>query len=389
MHIPIYFDYNATTPLDSEVLDGMLPYLQNHFGNPSSTYSMGYHAKEAIELARQDIANLIGGENGHIFFTSGGSEANSTILKGIAAKSSTKKHIITSAIEHPAILKTCRYLEKHQGFEITTIPVNSAGIVDVDDIARAITSKTVLVTVMMVNNEIGSIQPIKEISSLCQKHNVHFHCDAVQAIGKIPFDLNELQVDSLSISAHKIYGPKGVGCLYLREGINIPPLIHGGSQEKGMRSGTENVAGIVGFGIAAKLAQEKIHYNFIKIERLRNLFLDKLHSEIEDFFINGDILANVPSTINIQFSGIRGESLASMLNELGICLSIASACSSTSSKLSHVLKAIGKTDDEIRSSIRISIGALTTEDEINQLVRHLKHSVVRLRSFSPKYQIPV
>jgi len=389
MHIPIYFDYNATTPLDSEVLDGMLPYLQNHFGNPSSTYSMGYHAKEAIELARQDIANLIGAENGHIFFTSGGSEANSTILKGIAAKSSTKKHIITSAIEHPAILKTCRYLEKHQGFEITTIPVNSVGIVDVNDIARAITSKTVLVTVMMVNNEIGSIQPIKEISSLCQKHNVHFHCDAVQAIGKIPFDLNELQVDSLSISAHKIYGPKGVGGLYLREGINIPPLIHGGSQERGLRSGTENVAGIVGFGIAAKLAQEKIHYNFIKIERLRNLFLDKLHSEIEDFFINGDILANVPSTINIQFSGIRGESLASMLNELGICVSIASACSSTSSKLSHVLKAIGKTDDEIRSSIRISVGALTTEDEINQLVRHLKHSVVRLRSFSPKYQIPV
>lgn len=389
MHIPIYFDYNATTPLDSEVLDGMLPYLQSYFGNPSSTYSMGYHTKEAIELARQGIANLIGAENGHILFTSGGSEANSTILKGIAAKCSAKKHIITSAIEHPAILKTCHYLEKHHGFEITTIPVNSAGIVDVDDIARAITSKTVLVTVMMVNNEIGSIQPIKEVASLCQKHNIHFHCDAVQAIGKIPFDLNELQVDSLSISAHKIYGPKGVGCLYLREGINIPPLIHGGSQERGMRSGTENVAGIVGFGIAAKLAQEKIHYNFIKIERLRNLFLDKLHSEIEDFIINGDILTNVPSTINIQFSGIRGESLASMLNELGICVSIASACSSTSSKLSHVLKAIGKTDDEIRSSIRISIGALTTEDEIDQLVRHLKQSVVRLRSFSPKYRIPV
>ncbi|WP_394542677.1 cysteine desulfurase family protein [Priestia aryabhattai] len=389
MHKPIYFDYNATTPLDSEVLEGMLPFLQNHFGNPSSTYSVGYYAKEAIELARQNIADLIGAENGHIFFTSGGSEANSTILKGIAAKSSKKKHIITSAIEHPAILKTCHYLEKHHGFEITIIPANSAGIIDVDDIEKAITNKTALVTVMMVNNEIGSIQPIKEIGSLCHKHNVHFHCDAVQAVGKIPFDLNNLQVDSLSISAHKIYGPKGVGCLYLREGINIPPLIHGGSQEKGMRSGTENVAGIVGFGIAAKLAQEKMHYNFTRIERLRSLFLDKLHSEIDDFSINGDIYANVPSTINVQFSGIRGESLASMLNELGICVSIASACSSTSSKLSHVLKALGKTDDEIRSSIRVSIGALTTEDEINELVRHLKHSVMRLRSFSPKYQILV
>src|SRR6478736_5279295 len=311
MHTPIYFDYNATTPIDPRVLEGMLPYLHNHFGNPSSTYSIGYRTKEAIEIARKDIANLIGVEDGNVFFTSGGSEANSTILKGIAAKSSKKKH------------------------------------------------------------------------------NIHFHCDAVQAVGKIPVNLKELPIDSLSMSAHKIYGPKGVGCLYLREGVNIPPLILGGSQEFGMRSGTENVAGIVGFGIAAKIVQEDLYFNLTKIEYLRNLFLTNLHTEIEDCLINGDIHANVPSTINIQFSGIRGESLASMLNELGFCVSIASACSSTSSKLSHVLKAIGRTDDEIRSSIRISIGALTTEDEVNQLVRHLKHSVVRLRSFSPKYQIPV
>ncbi|MDD1515219.1 cysteine desulfurase family protein [Priestia megaterium] len=389
MHTPIYFDYNATTPIDPRVLEGMLPYLQNHFGNPSSTYSIGYRAKEAIEIARKDIANLIGVEDSNIFFTSGGSEANSTILKGIAAKNSKRKHIITSAIEHPAILKTCDYLRKHHGFQITTIPVNAAGIVDLKDIERAITSQTVLVAVMMVNNEIGSIQPIKEIGNLCKKHNIHFHCDAVQAVGKITVNLKELPIDSLSMSAHKIYGPKGVGCLYLREEVSIPPLILGGSQEFGMRSGTENVAGIVGFGIAAKIVQEDLYLNFTKTEYLRDLFLTNLQAEIEDCLINGDIHANVPSTINIQFSGIRGESLASMLNELGICVSIASACSSTSSKLSHVLKAIGKTDDEIRSSIRISIGALTTEDEINQLVRHLKHSVVRLRSFSPKYQIPV
>ncbi|WP_375345415.1 cysteine desulfurase family protein [Priestia megaterium] len=389
MHTPIYFDYNATTPIDPRVLEGMLPYLQNHFGNPSSNYSIGYRTKEAIEMARKDIANLISVEDGNVFFTSGGSEANSTILKGIAAKSSKKKHIITSSIEHPAILKTCDYLRKHHGFQITTIPVNPAGIVDVNDIERAITSQTVLVTVMMVNNEIGSIQPIKEIGNLCKKHNIHFHCDAVQAVGKIPVNLKELPIDSLSMSAHKIYGPKGVGCLYLREGVNIPPLILGGSQEFGMRSGTENVAGIVGFGIAAKIVQEDLYFNLTKIEYLRNLFLTNLHTEIEECLINGDIYASVPSTINIQFSGIRGESLASMLNELGFCVSIASACSSTSSKLSHVLKAIGKTDEEIRSSIRISIGALTTEDEINQLVRHLKQSVMRLRSFSPKYQMSI
>ncbi|AJI22648.1 cysteine desulfurase [Priestia megaterium] len=389
MHTPIYFDYNATTPIDPRVLEGMLPYLQNHFGNPSSTYSIGYRTKEAIEMARKDIANLISVEDGNVFFTSGGSEANSTILKGIAAKSSKKKHIITSSIEHPAILKTCDYLRKHHGFQITTIPVNPAGIVDVNDIERAITSQTVLVTVMMVNNEIGSIQPIKEIGNLCKKHNIHFHCDAVQAVGKIPVNLKELPIDSLSMSAHKIYGPKGVGCLYLREGVNIPPLILGGSQEFGMRSGTENVAGIVGFGIAAKIVQEDLYFNLTKIEYLRNLFLTNLHTEIEECLINGDIHASVPSTINIQISGIRGESLASMLNELGFCVSIASACSSTSSKLSHVLKAIGKTDEEIRSSIRISIGALTTEDEINQLVRHLKQSVMRLRSFSPKYQMSI
>ncbi|AMM95658.1 cysteine desulfurase [Peribacillus simplex] len=385
----IYFDYNATTPLDPSVLESMLPYLQDNFGNPSSTYSLGYHAKQAIEIARKDIANLIHAENGNIFFTSGGSEANSTILKGIATKSSDKKHIITSSIEHPAILKTCDYLKKHHGFQITTIPVNSAGIVDVNHIERTITDKTILVTVMMVNNEIGSIQPIKEIGNLCKKHKIHFHCDAVQAVGKIPFNLNELPIDSLSISAHKIYGPKGVGCLYLRESVNIPPLILGGSQEFGMRSGTENVAGIVGFGIAAKLAQENLHYNYTKIVRLRNLFLNKLYSEIDDCSINGEINDTVPSTINIQFSGIRGESLASMLNELGVCVSIASACSSTSSKLSHVLKAIGKTDEEIRSSIRVSIGTVTTEEEIDELVRNLKQSVIKLRSFSPKYQISV
>ena len=282
MHTPIYFDYNATTPIDPRVLEGMLPYLQNHFGNPSSTYSIGYRAKEAIEIARKDIANLIGVEDGNIFFTSGGSEANSTILKGIAAKNSKKKHIITSSIEHPAILKTCDYLRKHHGFQITTIPVNSAGIVDVNDIERAITSQTVLVTVMIVNNEIGTIQPIKEIGNLCKKHNIHFHCDAVQAVGKIPVNLKELPIDSLSMSAHKIYGPKGVGCLYLREGVNIPPLILGGSQEFGMRSGTENVAGIVGFGIAAKIVQEDLYFNLTKIEYLRNLFLTNLHTEIED-----------------------------------------------------------------------------------------------------------
>ncbi|MGM7723807.1 cysteine desulfurase family protein [Metabacillus sp. Hm71] len=380
----IYLDYNATTPLDHDVYQAMVPYLMNSFGNPSSKYFLGKEAKDAISEARRNVAELINAEENEIIFTSGASESNSTILMGIALKNLDKKHIITSSIEHPAILEACRHLQEYYGFRITKLPVDSNGVIGIKELLNAIDTQTCLVTIMMVNNEVGSIQPIEQISRICKENGIHFHCDAVQGVGKVKIDVKEIAVDSLSISAHKIYGPKGVGCLYIREGIKISPLIYGGSQEMGIRSGTENVAGIIGFGVAAKIARDHLSSNHQQMQDLRNIFLEELKN-LSDWSINGSLESSVPTTLNIQFSGIRGEALAAALNQYGVCVSISSACSSSSAKLSYVLKAMGKSDDEIRSSIRISFGKFTTQLEIIEAVRLISKIVSQLRTISSKY----
>lgn len=380
----IYLDYNATTPLDQDVYDAMVPYLKTSYGNPSSTYFLGKEAKDAIRESRRHVADLIHADENEIIFTSGASESNSTLLTGIALKNVNKKHIITSSIEHPAILETCKHLREHYGFSITELPVDSNGVVEVKELMKAIHNQTCLVTVMMVNNEVGSIQPIEEISKICREKGIHFHCDAVQGVGKLNIDVKQINIDSLSISAHKIYGPKGMGCLYIRKGIQISPLIHGGSQEMGIRSGTENVPGIIGFGVAAKRAKQHFISNSEQMKQLRDLFLEELKN-LSDWTINGSMDSTVPSTLNIQFSGIRGEALAAALNQYGVCVSIASACSASSSKRSYVLKAMGKSDDEIRSSIRISFGRFTTPLEITEAVRFISDIVTQLRFISSKY----
>lgn len=379
----IYLDYNATTPLDQEVYDSMVPYLTHSYGNPSSNYSLGYEAKVALKNSRGYVAELINADESEIIFTSGASEANSTIIKGIALSNPNKKHIITSSIEHPSILETCHYLQKYHGYRITKLPVDTYGIVDVSELKKAIHKQTCLVTVMMVNNEVGSIQPIEEISEICTKNKIHFHCDVVQGVGKLAINVQNTNFDSLSISGHKIHGPKGVGCLFLRKGIHLHPLIHGGSQEMGIRSGTENVAGIIGFGIAARIAKEELYSNYNLINELKKVFIKEL-TLLNDWSINSDLLKTVPSTLNIQFPGIRGEALAAALNQMGICVSIASACSASSSKLSYVLKAMGKCDDEIRSSIRISFGKYTTKAEVIEAVNSILMTVTKLRFISSK-----
>lgn len=381
----IYLDYNATSPMDPLVFNEMLPYLKDDFGNPSSKHYLGFRAKKAIETARSQVAELIGANPDEIVFTSGGSEANSTIIKGIALqKRLFRGHIITSSIEHPSILRTCEFLQKHHGYDVTYLPVSSSGVIDPDQVKLHIRPDTVLVTVMMVNSEVGSIQPIKDIAKICKDYEVHFHCDAVQAVAKIPIDVKEIGVDSLSISAHKFYGPKGIGCLYIRDGYPLWPLINGGGQENGLRSGTENTAGIVGFGAAAKLAKKRLPIFQEKMFQLRNLFLDQLDQQLNNWTLNSNTEECIPSTINLCFPGVRGEALQAFLNQYHIYVSVASACSSSNAKLSHVLQAMGKSEDIIRSSIRISLGFYLTEEEMIQAVNRISLSVNKLRSISSK-----
>jgi len=381
----VYLDNNATTPLDPGVYDSMLPYLREDFGNPSSSYSLGFRAKKAIQHARTQVATLIGAQSREILFTSGGSEANSTILMGVPLQRRTSGgHIITTLIEHPAILNACEFLQERFGYTITYLAPDAHGVVDPEDVRRALRPETVLVTVMMINNEVGSIQPIREIGEICREQGIHFHCDAVQAIGKIEVDVNELLVDSLSASAHKLGGPKGVGALYVKTGVDYLPLIHGGGQETGMRSGTENVAGIVGFGMAAELAGERLPDVQARMEVLRDLFLRELAARLDQWTWNGSAQACYPSTLNLSFEGIRGEALQAMLNQMQVYVSIGSACSSTSTKLSHVLQAMGKSVEEIRSAIRFSIGFQTTEEDILHALDVLTGLVERLRSMSTK-----
>jgi cysteine desulfurase len=377
----IYLDNAASTPVHEQVLQEMIPYLQDQFGNPSSIHKYGRYANRAIKNARKQIANLINAEPDEILITSGGTESNNTALFGIA-HAKKGNHIIISSIEHDAILEPCKILEK-EGFEITLIPVNESGMIDIKNIESSISSETCLVSIMFANNEVGTIQPIEEISKICHQKNIPFHTDAVQGIGKVELDVKKLGVDMLSISSHKINGPKGVGALYIKKGMEIEPFIYGGGQEDGMRSGTENVASIVGFGKACQLAKENIQENISHLKNLQEKLITLVLKEIPYTTLNGDKIQRIPNNAHFTFLGVNGEDLIIKLDENGIAASTGSACSVHVQKESHVLRAMGFSHDQITGSLRLTVGILNTESEIEKTVEILKKVVKELRGFSP------
>jgi cysteine desulfurase len=359
----------------------MIPFLQDQFGNPSSIHRYGRFAQRAIQNARKQIAHLINSEPNEILLTSGGTESNNTALFGLA-HAARGNHIITSSIEHEAILEPCKKLEK-EGFEITYIPVDNSGLVNSKDIEKSITPETCLVSIMFANNEVGTIQPIQEISKICHDKQIVFHTDAVQAVGKVKIDVKELGIDMLSISSHKINGPKGVGSLYIKKGIEIIPFIFGGGQENGMRSGTENVASIVGFGKACQLAQENMKQNILHLQNIRNNLIAKVMKEIPLVTLNGHSDQRIANNAHFTFLGVNGEDLIIKLDENGIAASTGSACSVRVQKESHVLKAMGFSHDQIAGSLRLTVGISNTDSEIEKTVEILKKVVKELRAFSP------
>ena len=370
-----YFDNAATTKIDQRVLEAMLPYLEDNYGNPSSIYSIGKISKEAITIARMQIAEAINAKVNEIYFTSCGSESDNLAIKGIAfANSRFGNHIITSTIEHPAVLNTCKTLEDF-GFRVTYIKPNNMGIIDSYDIERAITSKTILISIMFANNEIGTIQPIKEIASIAKKYRVYFHTDAVQAMGSVNIDVKKLGISALSMSAHKFYGPKGVGVLYVKEGVNFRRIQDGGHQEKEKRSGTENVAGIVGTGKALELSAQNMEINNRKIKTLRDYFLDNITHKINNIKINGDLQRRLPGNCNICFPGIDGGIILEELDKREICASSGSACSAGLLQPSPVLLAIGVPKNLARSSLRVSFGKNNTIEEVNYLINSLEEII--------------
>jgi cysteine desulfurase len=382
----IYLDYAATTPTHPDVVTAMLPYFTEHFGNPSSIYSLGQESKEAIQAARSQVAALIGARDEEIIFTGGGTEADNFALKGIAYANEKKgNHIITTAIEHHAVMESCDFLEKH-GFPVTYLPVDKYGMVNVEELKKAITSKTILISVMHANNEVGTIQPLAEISKIAKEHGILLHTDAVQTAGHIPIDVNKLGVDLLSISAHKLYGPKGVGALYLRKGTKIIPFQHGGGQEKGKRSGTENVPGIVGFGKAAEMVRGEIESEAKRLTILRNKLMRGLLEGIPDTHLNGHPEIRLPNNVNISVDYIEGESMCLNLDMEDICVSTGSACSSASLEPSHVLLAMGLRHEQAHGSLRFTSGKWTTEADIDKILNTLPGIVAKLRAMSPLYK---
>jgi len=379
----IYLDYNATTPVDPVVLDAMLPFFAENFGNASSIHSPGQRARGAVDASRASVAALLGAKPSEIVFTSGGTESDNLALFGVVAASQEPcKHIITTAIEHHAVLNAAQALEK-LGVAVTYIPVGGEGIADPEDIRRALKPETILISVMHANNELGTIQPIEEIGRIAAAADVLFHCDAVQSAGKMPLDVNRLGVDSLSISAHKIYGPKGVGALYVRSGTPLEPQFHGGHHERDRRPGTENVPGIVGLGKAADLARKNLQTDCARITTLRNRLEDALLATCGDARVNGNRAQRVSNTSNITFHAAGGESLVIALDLQGIACSTGAACSSGAVGPSHVLLAIGLSPDEARSSLRVSLGRTTTSEEIDMAIAAIPQAVERLRVLSP------
>jgi len=381
----IYLDNAASTAVHPEVVKEMLPYFDVQYGNPSSIHQFGRKAKNAIQKARKQVAALIDAEPDEILFTSGGTESNNTILYGITKLQGShldQNHIITSSIEHEAILQPCKEFE-NIGIKITYLPVDEHGIVNPDDITNSINPHTVLVSIMFANNEVGTIQPIKEISEICKKYQIPFHTDAVQAVGKVPINVKELGVDALSISSHKINGPKGIGALFIKKGLIITPQILGGGQENGMRSGTENVASIVGFGKACEIAKERLNENISHFQTLHSSMLSKIVKEISHVKLNGHPGKRIFNNIHLTFLGVQGEDLIIKLDEHGIAASTGSACSVHTQKASHVLKAMGFNHEQITGSLRMSFGYMNTLNEVDQTVEVLKKVVSELRNISP------
>lgn len=379
----VYLDYSATTPVKEEVVREMLPFFTERYGNPSSLYSVGLDAKAGLDEARARVAGLINAEPKEIFFTSCGTESDNWVLEGTANALKNKgRHIITSRIEHHAILHTCEYLEK-LGFEITYLDVDGDGFVSPEALEKAIRKDTILVSIMMVNNEIGTIEPIKELAAVAKAHGVLFHTDAVQGLGNVPIDVKDLGVDFLSMSAHKIYGPKGVGALYMKKGVRITNFMHGGAQETKRRAGTENLAGIAGFGKAAELAAANLEQHIEHSTKLRNYFWEQIEANISGVTLNGSREKRHPGNLNVSFDYIEGESILLMLDAFGISISTGSACSSKSLVPSHVLEAIGISITKMNGTVRFTVGDFTTKEDIDYVVETLVKVVARLRELSP------
>ncbi len=382
----IYLDHAATTPMAPEVLEAMLPFFSDLYGNASSIYGLGARARQAVFEARTQVGALIGAAPEEIYFTSGGTEADNWAIKAVAETCADRgRHIITTKIEHPAILQTCRWLEQ-KGYEITYLDVDRDGLVHVEDVESALRPDTILISIMFANNEIGTIEPIAEIGSLAHRHRVLFHTDAVQAFGQIPIDVKDMQIDLLSASAHKVNGPKGVGCLYIRNGVKIRPFLHGGHQERSRRAGTENVAGIAGFGAAARRAAGIISEKQKCETSLRDYLIQRLESEVPWCRLNGHRSRRLPGNVNFSFSFIEGESLLIRLDMAGICASSGSACTSGSLDPSHVLLALGLSHEEAHGSLRLTLSETNTIEELDTVVETVKKAVELLRQMSPLYE---
>ena len=382
----IYLDNAATTKTAPEVVEAMLPYFTEYYGNPSSIYELAGESKKAINEGREKIANVLGAKTNEIYFTAGGSEADNWALKAtFEAYKDKGNHIITTKIEHHAILHTCEWLEK-QGAKVTYLDVDENGIIRLEDLEKAITPETILISVMAANNEIGSIQPIKEIGMIAKEHGILFHTDAVQAFGQLPINVDECNIDMLSSSAHKINGPKGIGFLYIRKGVKIRSLIHGGAQERKRRAGTENVPGIVGYGAAAERAARTMEERTAKEREVRDYLIQKIEAEIPYCRLNGHRTLRLPNNVNFSFQFIEGESLLIMLDMEGICASSGSACTSGSLDPSHVLLAIGLPHEIAHGSLRLTISEETTKEDVDFVVEKIKEIVARLRSMSPLYE---
>lgn len=382
----IYLDNAATTQVYPEVVDAMLPFFTEHYGNPSAIYSFADEAESAVDKARGEVANLIGAKKEEIYFTGGGSESDNWALKATAEAYSNKgKHIITTAIEHHAILHTAQWLEKH-GFEVTYVGVDEDGKVKLDELKAAIRPDTILISVMAANNEIGTIEPLKEIGAIAKEHGILFHTDAVQAFGHIPINVDEMNIDMLSASGHKLNGPKGIGFLYIRKGVKIRSFIHGGAQERKRRAGTENVPGIVGFGKAVEIAMATMEERTKKEIELRDYLIDRVLAEVPYTRLNGDRECRLPNNVNFSFQFIEGESLLIMLDMAGICGSSGSACTSGSLDPSHVLLSIGLPHEIAHGSLRLTLGEENTKEEMDYVIEKIKGIVERLRSMSPLYE---
>lgn len=389
LQLPVYMDCHATTPVDPRVLEAMLPYFTSQFGNAASrNHSFGWSAEEAVENARAQIARLIGATPKEIIFTSGATESDNLAIKGVAEMYRERgRHIITQVTEHKAVLDTCKRLEK-QGYTMTYLPIKKDGRINLDDLRRAINDKTILISIMYANNEIGVVQPIAEIGKIAKEKGVFFHVDGVQAVGKIPVDVNKDNIDLLAMSAHKMYGPKGVGALYVRRRnprVQLSAIIDGGGHERGMRSGTLNVPGIVGFGAACEIAMKEMPQESERLRALRDRLHDKLYTKLDELYINGSMEHRLPHNLNISFAYVEGESLLMGINDVAV--SSGSACTSATVEPSYVLKALGVGEDLAHSSIRFGLGRFNTEEEVDYVADRLVQVVNRLRELSPPYEM--